>query len=542
MEEEKVTDDRSSNELDELQRRIQELESVESELQSTVTALQESEEKFHTLFQTAPNAMITANEDGDIIFWNKAASEIYGYSTEKAVGKHLTFLMPERFHKAHLKTRNLISKGKSKPFTKIEVTGLKEDGSEFPIEISLATWKLGGERYYTEIIHDLTDRNEREKKLKAQNMEIKNLFEKETALRQQLIKAERFASMGQMAAKIAHEINNPLTVIMAQAQIKKSKTDDQELKDILDIISEKSKEVAELTRSYMDLGKQGDVKMNNILLGDVLKHTVESLTSLGQLKRVEISEEYMAHEPEIYGEAKKLEQVFRNLIINSIHATSGIGNGKIKVGIRSAEKGNCVEAYITDNGTGIESQDLAKIFEHYYTTKKDGVGTGLGLAISKEITEIIHGGKIEIESEPGVSTTFRVILPIFALTLEKKKVLVVDDEPSITTLFAKFLSTKGYLVRTSNKATEGLEMYESFGPDIVLCDVNMPEMSGFVLLERVREINPAQPFVMVTGSFLNPEEFKMLKEQKVPQIIKPPDLETELLTVVKQELEKNEQI
>ena len=474
----------------------------------------------------------------------------FGYCSEEGIGKPLTFIIPERFRKAHLSTRKRILAGLQTNRGKIsEVIGLRKDGTEFSLELSLAKWDFGENRFFTEIIHDITGRKRKEKQLIDKHKEIQKInddlrksFEQEATLREHLIKAERFASIGEMGAKIAHEINNPLTVIMGQAQIQLTKEIGPGVAESLKMIVEKATEVANLTRNYMNLGKPIDAKMEKINLGRVLHNSVKSLSGLGQLKNVSISESYVDQKIEIIGDAGKLEQVFRNLLINAIHALENRPNAEIKIETLISNDGKGVTAIVADNGIGIDPINLDKIFEHYYSTKKDGIGTGLGLVISKEIVEGLHGGNIDVSSIKGKGTTFSVFIPKEFQTKYKKKILIIDDDAYITDLYSEYLSRKGFLIRATNRSKAAKKIFNSFEPDLVLCDVDMPELTGFDILKQIEEINPAQHFVMITGAFLSIEQLSLLKERKITYLIKPADLEEELLKIVRSKLFEQDEI
>ena len=500
--------------------------------------------KYSAVIESAPNAIITADDKGKIISWNKAAEKIFGYCSEEAIGKPLTFIIPERFRKAHLSTRKRILAGLQTNRGKIsEVIGLRKDGTEFSLELSLAKWDFGENRFFTEIIHDITGRKRKEKQLIDKHKEIQKInddlrksFEQEATLREHLIKAERFASIGEMGAKIAHEINNPLTVIMGQAQIQLTKEIGPGVAESLKMIVEKATEVANLTRNYMNLGKPIDAKMEKINLGRVLHNSVKSLSGLGQLKNISISESYADQDVKVVADAGRLEQVFRNLLINAIHALENRPNANIKIKTLISNDGKGVTAIVADNGIGIDPINLDKIFEHYYSTKKDGIGTGLGLVISKEIVEGLHGGKIDVSSTKGAGTTFNVFIPNDIQTKQNKKILIIDDDAYITDLYSEYLSRKGFLIRTTNRSRNAIELFKSFEPNLVLCDADMPEFTGFDILKKIEEINPAQHFVMITGAFLSIEQLSLLKERKITYLIKPADLEEELLKIVRSKL------
>ena len=116
------------------------------------------------------------------------------------------------------------------------------------------------------------------------------------------------------------------------------------------------------------------------------------------------------------------------------------------------------------------------------------------------------------------------------------RILIIDDDNVIASTMKEFLVTKGYSVQTSTDPISSFWLYSKFHPDLVICDIDMPVMDGIEVLKRIREINPAQKFIMVTGAFLDHSEFNILREQNVPQIIKPPEMEQELLKIIKNQL------
>ena len=246
--------------------------------------------------------------------------------------------------------------------------------------------------------------------LKSLQHEV-SLAIKNSSLIQGLIEAERLASLGEMSAKIAHEINNPLTVIMMNAQLELEKEQEPDLRNTLDLIVKHSRHIKELTRGYMNLGKIENAKQRNLLMSEVLQSTVKSLTPLGQLKHVNLIESYFKGESEVNGDFTSLEQVFRNLILNAVHATSAIPLRKIEVGIKSSSESGFSEAYVSDNGSGIPPNVIDKIFDPYFSTKKKDEGTGLGLAVVKDIIEVIHKGKVSVESEIDKGTVFKILIP-----------------------------------------------------------------------------------------------------------------------------------
>jgi len=161
----------------------------------------------------------------------------------------------------------------------------------------------------------------------------------------------------------------------------------------------------------MNLGKSGEFEKKNLLVSEVLRSTVNSLKPLGQLKHVILEESYASSESEVFADFSSLEQVFRNLLLNAVHATTDNPMRKITVGVNPSDDGDIVEAFVSDNGSGINPDIIDKIFDQYFSTKKEDMGTGLGLSVVKEIIEVVHGGKVSVESKIDKGTVFKVLLP-----------------------------------------------------------------------------------------------------------------------------------
>ena len=540
---EKLVDDRTSELIE--TNKVLRLEITERK--QTEEALRENKEHLTDLIEGAPDSIITLDKHGYVLSINPATLRFTGYRSDEIVGKRfskLEIFTPSSKSRA-LEEFGYALAGKHRSPFELEI--IHKDGTHYYLEANLQLIQRDGKADEVEIIiRDITERKlvseklEKSHKILLQtNKELIKVHEQEAALRDQLVKAERLVSIGEMAAKIAHEINNPLTVIMGQAQLQLMSIEDDEVKKGLDLIFKNAEEVSQLTRRYMDLGKPVDTKLEPIILGEVLKNTVISLSALGQLKKIKLSEQYLDKERKVLGNQHMMEQVFRNLIINAIQASDESKDAEILLGTRVGKEGKVVEAYVSDKGVGIKAEEVEKIFDYYYTTKGEGTGTGLGLVICKEIVETTHGGRIDVLSSQGAGATFTVELPTLEYSLQKKKIMIVDDEAYITELFGTYLSRMGFLIQSCNRGEEALRIYPDFMPDLVLSDYDMPEMTGLELYKKIKEIKDDQPFVMITGAFLSPEDLKYLREQKIPQLIKPANLETELLETVKQQLESD---
>ena len=498
--------------------------------------LRESEEKYHRLFENIPVGLGVLDLEGRIIDFNEAMLTPGGYSREDItkIGN-----MNDLYYDPKESVKVIKLAQENGFLNRYEVRLKRKDRSPYDILLSLTPVTVKGRACWLILIEDITDRKKAELDLKKKHTELRtandNLqeaYDHETQLRDKLINAERLASLGKISTKIAHEINNPLTVIMGYIQMELLQDHPDKLTETLKQVNEKAIQIKNLTRGYMNLGKSQKSEFEVLRLGKLIHSTIASIIPLGSLKHVEIKEEYMKAEPEILGDSGKLEQVFRNLILNAVDATSGASKKAILAGTKLSEDGESVEAYVSDTGIGIDPEDLENIFEDFYTTKDERVGTGLGLSISKEIVESVHGGKLAVDSVLGEGATFQVILPVLNITIKKKKILLVDDEPYVSQIIGKYLFNNGFNVRKAGNGKEALEEYLNFEPDLIISDIQMPLLNGIELLKEIKKINPNQPFIMTTGFSSKDYAMGKIKQFKVPILKKPIALEDELLKEV----------
>ncbi len=223
-------------------------------------------------------------------------------------------------------------------------------------------------------------------------------------LERQLFQSEKLASIGQMAAGVAHEINNPLTSISLNAQTLIAKEEDETKREKLAVIEAQVDSVAKIIRNLLDFSRQLEPEITRADVNAILDRTLEILSF--QLKGIHVRRDF-SKLPRIKADVSQLQQVFSNMIINAIHAMPEGGTLTIKTELHEGG------VYITfsDTGHGIPKEDIDRIFDPFFTTKEVGKGTGLGLSICHGIVEA-HQGHIEVESQVGRGTTFRVWLPL----------------------------------------------------------------------------------------------------------------------------------
>ncbi len=228
----------------------------------------------------------------------------------------------------------------------------------------------------------------------------------------QLIQSDKLASLGRLAAGVAHEINNPLTGVLTYSSfLLKRANGNADMKNDLEVIVRETKRCRQIVKGLLDFARQVPVQKTQVAIPAVIDHVLTIIENQLRLKKAHVKKEIAANLPAIHADANQMEQVFMNLLVNAADAVESEG-GEIVVAAdrRQVQGKEFLEVKISDNGCGIPREDLTKIFEPFYSTKGQK-GTGLGLAVVWGIIEK-HGGKITVESENGKGTTFTVRLPI----------------------------------------------------------------------------------------------------------------------------------
>lgn len=230
-------------------------------------------------------------------------------------------------------------------------------------------------------------------------------------LHQQLLRSEKLSSVGVLAAGVAHEINNPLTTILGYAKLLLEGRAEQDVdRPALELVAEEAQRVQLIVRSLLDFSRQESGEKRPVALAELLERTLTLVAPDLRKRRVTIERELDKNIPLVLADARRIEQVFVNLLTNAGHAMPEGGRLTVRTGQLGSIAPPRAYAEFSDTGKGIAKRDIARVFDPFFTTKEPGKGTGLGLSVSHRIVTD-HSGKIEVESEEGVGTTFRVSLP-----------------------------------------------------------------------------------------------------------------------------------
>ncbi|MFZ0636162.1 MAG: PAS domain S-box protein [Candidatus Acidiferrales bacterium] len=466
--------------------------------------LQQEQEFGRRVVECFPDMIVALDSEGKFTFVSPRSQEVIGLSPAELVGKNAG----ERAHPedaprllAHL--QNLIS-GKSR-FERFEFRVRHADGSWRTARVS-ASPLMDADGRTIGVVASARDLTE------------------EKQFEQQLLQAEKFASMGQMLAGVAHELNNPLTAILGVSDLLRERASDDAMRRQTELVHQQARRAAEIVQSLLAFSRRSAPGRSPVRIEELVQRTMQLHGSTLSKKKITVDFRPTENLPIVEGDANLLLHVFLNLVINAEQAISASrDHGRIQItAIRLDDK---IVVTFDDDGPGIPADILHKIFDPFFTTKRPGGGTGLGLTISMAIIRE-HGGTLEAHSTPGRGASIKIVLPVAqstrALTpnpeaaapdrsrqvvagLQGHSILVVDDEDSIRELVSEGLAARGMAVETVTTCEEALAMLSIRQFDVILCDYNLPGLSGEQLFTRLcaRPGGGPERFVFMTGDLLD---------------------------------------
>lgn len=487
---------------------------------------EEAARKLAALVECTDDAIHSLSPDGIVQHWNRASERLFGYSAAEALGRHISFLAGGR---NPTQTNMIARAARGERIPPFEAVRMRKDGSKVEIGVTVSPVVDDAGRV-TAIAGVARDISERRK------------------LERQLLSAERMASVGMLAAGIAHEINNPLTYVLGNLDVvlaelaAMSGTDADRARELTRMLGDArdgAERIARIVRGlkafcrteaepHVSLSLERVLETALRLADNELKHCARIVKDYGKT-------------PTVIADEGGLVQVFVNLLINAAHALpeDRREQNEVCISTRTDERGRAV-VQVRDTGTGIPEAIIGKIFEPFVTTKAAGKGSGLGLSICQRIIAS-HNGEISFESSRDTGTTFRVTLPAAAAEAQppldeepasyvenigrRGRILIIDDEPMIGDVLAKILSTEHAVVvcRSGRAAMDCIEAGDRF--DGILCDLMMPGLTGMDVYAGLKASVPSQAerMVFLTGGTFTPASREFLESVANPCIGKPFD-------------------
>lgn len=479
------------------------LEQVRAERLTDWQRLADSEERYRTLVESAPDAILTVDTLGFILFCNSTAAAMFGYEMSELAGMRLDTLIPGE--QARVLTSGDEGWARAMPWTALNITARHRSGRAFDVEVSLTEHMHGRERRVTGIVRDVSDRHRMEA---------------------QLLHAQKMEAVGRLTGGIAHDFNNLLTAIGGYAEISLPQLDRQDpLYARLTEIRRAAERASDLTRKLMAFSRKQSIQSKRF---DLNKGVVDLAPILKRLigEDVTVTIATSGEPLAIHADAGQIDQVLLNLAVNARDAMPNGGRLTLSteaitidepVALRHPEArvGRFACVHVIDTGMGIQAKDLPHIFEPFFTTKEHDRGTGLGLAITYGVVHQ-HGGWIEVGSEVGRGTRFSVFLPLTggvdaaldaasaapALARGTETVLLVEDEEPVRLILSEALSNAGYSVLECGSGPEALAAWETHGSSVhlLLCDVVLPDgISGFDLALKLTQARPGLRVLLMSG-------------------------------------------
>jgi two-component system sensor kinase FixL len=368
--------------------------------QRAMTQLQEREAHLQSVLDTVPDAMIVIDAQGSIQSFSAAATRLFGYGSDEAVGQNISMMMPPPYREQHdaylaryLATgeRRIIGTGRL-------VVGQRKDGSTFPMELAVGEMRSGNRRFFTGFVRDLTERQETQKRLQD--------------LQSELIFMGRFTALGEMASTLAHELNQPLTAatsyLNGARRLLDNGKDPAMAREAVESAAAQMLRAGQIIKRLREFVARGESERQIEDLSKLIEEAA-ALAMVGARETgVRISFAFDSTSPQVLADKVQIQQVLLNLIRNGMEAMQDRASRELEISSHRVADG-MMEIAVADTGSGIAPEILGQLFQPFVTTKKTGMG--VGLSISRTIVES-HGGRLWAEARPGGGTIFRLTLPL----------------------------------------------------------------------------------------------------------------------------------
>lgn len=466
-----------------------------------------------TIVEACPaNFLVSRVEDGKIIYCPPASRERFG-----KIESTLSFFLDPEDREKYLAA--LLPTGTLDDY---RVQFRRADGSIMQGLTAARITDYKGEDVIVSSTRDISDQLAMQEELERQR-EIAHQNEKLSAL-------------GELLAGVAHELNNPLSIIVGYAQMLEGKLDDPVLSKRVDRIAQAADRSARIVKTFLAMARQKPARIEQISLNETVSIALEIAGYGLRANGTRVETDFEDNLPFVTGDGDQLVQVFTNLIVNAEHALAPLGeNGILTLRSFHDASNNHSVIEVADNGSGIPKDLQARIFEPFFTTKDVGEGTGVGLAFSHRIIDT-HGGSLEVVSDPQNGTSFFARLQSVAPeatapaeagnpldSMNKQRVLVIDDEQNVGELISDLFMEMGCDATLMTDARQALEILSENAFDIIISDFKMPGMNGEEFYAALQERFPeyADRIGFVTGDSMGKAVTHFLKESTCPHIEKP---------------------
>ncbi|TVR99111.1 MAG: PAS domain S-box protein [Rhodospirillales bacterium] len=490
-------------------------------LKTMEQALRDSEDRFRRIAEAHPVPVaIVSLDEGEILYASPAAAALFGRPLPALIGSRMT-----EFYENPAQRADFVALFRQQGYVdSFEVRYRRDDGTVFPVAIRSRPIVYEGHEAVVSGVFDLTERKAAEAEIAKQ--------------REALHQSEKLNALGSLLAGVAHELNNPLSVVVGRSIMLEGADMDERTANNVTKIRAAAERCARIVKTFLAMARQQAPSRVPVRLADIIDASLDLVGYRLRSGGVDVVRDIEADLPETLADPDQLNQVFSNLFLNAQQAMAEVAPGGRKVlTIRGrylpAEQAISLE--VRDTGPGIPREVMPRIFDPFFTTKPAGIGTGIGLAVTHGIIRS-HDGKISVSTPPGGGACFRIVLPVRtgadATAAEQsrdgsvsggQRILVVDDEAEIGQMLADILVAEGHRVTLAASGREALDAVAKEPFDLVVSDLVMPELDGSHLYRMLLENHPhlASRTVFMTGDTLSRSAKAFVRDSARPLIEKP---------------------
>ena len=508
-------------------RDLTDLRQTEQALAEQLAARSASEALNAAIIAAALDCIIAIDESGRVMEFNPAAEQTFGRRRAEVLGQPInTLIVPPHLRQRHGDGfARYLATGESRVMgRRIAIEAMRADGSILPVELTITEVRLPERRLFTSHLRDLTAARAAEAEIQRQ--------------REALHQSEKMAAFGSLLAGVAHELNNPLSIVIGNALLLAEEAEGSALAERAQRVQAAAERCGRIVRSFLAMARQRKTEARPVTVQALVDSALQLLAYSMRTSGVTVEQDIAPDLPAVLCDPDQIQQVFSNLLINARQVLEEQPQPR-RVQLTARADKECVRLEVADNGPGIAESIRSRVFDPFFTTKPAGMGTGIGLAVSRGIVEA-HGGTLSLAPSDGEGACFVIRLPLRLepapppdpncaaaapnlLAAVARTVLVVDDEPEIGRLLAETLRTLGYraeMVVSGEAAQTALEQCDY---DVVLCDLRLPGLDGPALYDWMAERRPhvCARTAFITGDTLSASAGRFLARAGRPILEKP---------------------
>lgn len=484
---------------------------------------------------SSEDAIVSKTLTGVVTSWNTAAERLFGYTAAEMIGESILRVIPPELHEEEEYILAKLRRGER--IERYETVRVRKDGQRFDISLTISPVRDSEGKVIgaAKVAHDITVRRREERELQESKAQLAALVaERESFLaaeRAARSDAERLSRMkDEFLATLSHELRTPLNAIQGWTSLLKGRpARPEDIRNGLEVIERNVRAQSQIINDLLDMSRiiSGKIhlEVQPLYLHELVDAAIDTVRHMADVKNIRIRSMLDTHIGLVRGDPNRLHQVLWNILSNAIKFTPK--DGRVQIVLERVN--SQAELSIEDSGVGIRAEFLPHVFDRFRqgdpgTTRRFG-GLGLGLSIVKTLVEL-HGGSVRVKSEgENRGSTFTVCVPISHVRadhpegnddisgdcsetielprLDKIRVLIVDDEPDGRALIARILEDQGALSICASTAQEALDIVSRDQFDVLLSDVGMPDMDGYELIRRVRDLDSSRgsplPAIAITA-------------------------------------------